>query len=329
MLKLFKAATLKAPAPVAPWDNFSPSDFLLVVKGAPEVLLPRCKFTLDPQGGEPIPLSQDVIERITGVQEAWARDGQRVLLLARRVVREDEISRDADPLSEEYGELVEALREDLVIVGMVGLIDPLRPSIPEVVKTCRRAGIRFFIVTGKRHCSSFATRHLKIRFNVGDHPTTSVAIASRAGIVTDVNHIHCFADLSSAKAETLKSVVITGPELERLEPDQVERLCKYEEIVFARTTPEQKLRIVNEFKKRGCVVAMTGDGVNDAPSLKAADCELLLAAHVAMLILLHCMHRRRYRNGGRIGRCQRSCGYGFAGRLLGDHRWAQVRSAGV
>ena len=161
MLKLFKAATLKAPAPVAPWDNFSPSDFLLVVKGAPEVLLPRCKFTLDPQGGEPIPLSQDVIERITGVQEAWARDGQRVLLLARRVVREDEISREADPLSEEYGELVEALREDLIIVGMVGLIDPLRPSIPEVVKTCRRAGIRFFIVTGKHRRDLFVARCAK------------------------------------------------------------------------------------------------------------------------------------------------------------------------
>ena len=67
--------------------------------------------------------------------------------------------------------------------------------------------------------------------------------------------------------------MITGPELDGLDPAQVERLCTYEEIVFARTTPEQKLRIVNEFKRRGCVVAMTGDGVNDAPSLKAADCE--------------------------------------------------------
>lgn len=72
---------------------------------------------------------------------------------------------------------------------------------------------------------------------------------------------------------TRKSIAMTGAELEDLSGIQVDELCKYGEIVFARTTPEQKLRIVREFKRRGFVVAMTGDGVNDAPSLKAADCE--------------------------------------------------------
>ena len=69
--------------------------------------------------------------------------------------------------------------------------------------------------------------------------------------------------------------MITGSELDQLNSIQVDQLCKYEEIVFARTTPEQKLRIVHEFKRRSCVVAMTGDGVNDAPSLKAADCSFI------------------------------------------------------
>ena len=124
-------------------------DFLLTVKGAPEVLIPRCKFVSNPSGGEPIPLSAPVLERVTRVQEQWARDGQRVLLLARRVVKADEIPKGADPQSDEFGELVESFRDNLIIVGLVGLIDPLKPSIPDVVKTCRKAGIRFFVVTGR------------------------------------------------------------------------------------------------------------------------------------------------------------------------------------
>ncbi|TBU35112.1 sodium-potassium ATPase [Dichomitus squalens] len=271
MLKLCQSALDKSPAPIAPWDNFARSDFLLLVKGAPEVLFPRCKLVVNPAGGFPIPLSAPVSERIKRVQEQWARDGQRVLLLARRVVREDEIPKGADPQSEEFAELVESLRDNLIIVGLLGLIDPLKPSIPDVVKTCRKAGIRFFVVTG-------------------DHPTTSVAIAAQAGIITNVDRIHHVADLPTGSDEGIsaknsegkeenhisKSIVVTGPELEILNAAQVERLCTYEEIVFARTTPEQKLRIVHEFKQRKCVVAMTGDGVNDAPSLKAADCGIAM-----------------------------------------------------
>ncbi|EJF58252.1 sodium-potassium ATPase [Dichomitus squalens LYAD-421 SS1] len=280
MLKLLETTLPNPPTPIAPWDHFAPADSLLVVKGAPEVLLPRCKYALDPKGGEPIPLSPPVLERLTRVQEQWARDGQRVLLLARRVVRADEIPKSADPLSEEFGELVETLRDNLIVVGLVGLVDPLKPGIADVVKTCREAGIRFFIVTG-------------------DHPTTSVAIAARAGIITNVGGMHGFADLpkegrvsslgSDEKANvdvdigvdgavdvTNQGIVITGPELDQLDAAQVDQLCKYQEIVFARTTPEQKLRIVNEFKRRECIVAMTGDGVNDAPSLKAADCGIAM-----------------------------------------------------
>ena len=140
--------------------------------------------------------------------------------------------------------------------------------------------------------------------NLGDHPTTSIAIAAQAGIISHVDRIHSAADLSAEPKEEIQpndcsssmvgnevpkvtrdSIVITGPELEKLDDTQVEHLCEYQEIVFARTTPEQKLRIVHEFKKRRCVVAMTGDGVNDAPSLKAADCEWIFSArrHVHLI----------------------------------------------
>ncbi|PIL32102.1 transporter [Ganoderma sinense ZZ0214-1] len=276
MLKLCQSTVSERPAPLASWDDFSTLDFLLTVKGAPEVLIPRCKSVLNPEGGEPIPLSAQVLERVTRVQEQWARDGQRVLLLARRVVKADEVPKGADWQCDEFGELVESFRDNLIIVGLVGLIDPLKPSIPDVVKTCRKAGIRFFVVTG-------------------DHPTTSVAIAAQAGIITQVDRIHSVEDLPTEPKEeaqpldysssmvgndvakiTRQSIVISGTELEKLDEVQVERLCEYQEIVFARTTPEQKLRIVHEFKKRQCVVAMTGDGVNDAPSLKAADCGIAM-----------------------------------------------------
>lgn len=91
---------------------------------------------------------------------------------------------------------------------------------------------------------------------------------------------------------TYSALVLTGSELEMLTVEQIDRLCSYDEIVFARTTPEQKLRIVNDFQDRGNIVAVTGDGVNDAPSLKAAHCGIAMgqgsdvAREAADLILL-------------------------------------------
>lgn len=271
-------------APLAPWDEFTPTSFLLTSKGAPEILLPRCSFVLDPEGGAPIPINTSICEKICAIQERWAENGQRVLLLARRIIK-GECLTHVDPHSEEFSALIEEYHRDLVIVGLVGLIDPLKPDIKDTVKICRRAGIRFFIITG-------------------DHPTTAVSIAGQAGIITDTSTVHHASDLVApldskmlsydpdSDDRRLKGIVVTGSELQTLKPAQVEQLCQYEEIVFARTTPEQKLRIVNDFKSRGNVVAVTGDGVNDAPSLKAADCGIAMgqgsdvAREAADLVLL-------------------------------------------
>ncbi|TFK33627.1 sodium-potassium ATPase [Crucibulum laeve] len=272
--------------PLTRWDHLSPSFFLLTVKGAPDVLLSRCSSIVSPKGGTPIPITSAVRDRILAVQERWARGGQRVLLLARRIVNEDEMPKNIDRHSDEFASLVEEWNDDLSIVGLIGLIDPLKPDIKHTVSVCRGAGIRFFIVTG-------------------DHPTTAVAIAGHAGIITNTSLVHHVSDLDpdlsdeklrhlspESDEHPLKSIVLTGSELIRLNPTQMEQLCKYEEIVFARTTPEQKLRIVNEFKGRGNVVAVTGDGVNDAPSLKAADCGIAMgqgsdvAKEAADMILL-------------------------------------------
>lgn len=130
-----------------------------------------------------------------------------------------------------------------------------------------------------------------------------MSIATQAGIITDPSTIHNLhnldekaqiedSDVSVQGSGKFSSIVLTGPELELLTVPQIDRLCTYDEIVFARTTPEQKLKIVNDFQDRGSVVAVTGDGVNDAPSLKAAHCGIAMgqgsdvAREAADLILL-------------------------------------------
>lgn len=133
----------------------------------------------------------------------------------------------------------------------------------------------------------------------GDHPATAVAIAAQAGIISNPTAVHHASDLldppaapdteNGEKEENgviatrdqgdnapPQSIVITGAELEKLTPEQEDTLCSYQEIVFARTTPEQKLRIVRSMQARGGVVAVTGDGVNDAPALRAADCGIAM-----------------------------------------------------
>ncbi|KAF8987235.1 sodium-potassium ATPase [Cyathus striatus] len=259
-------------APLASWDKFSKNDFLLTVKGAPEVLMHRCTFAINPSGGPPIPMTTEIQERISAVQEEWAGSGKRVLLLARKVIPEVELPSLDDKFTDDFIDAVEAHNDGLVFVGLAGLIDPLKPDIKRTVQICRGAGIRFFVVTG-------------------DHPTTAVAIARNAGIITTPK-IHHAQDLLKPSLSDLRSIVLTGKELQTLTETQFDQLYKYEEIVFARTTPEQKLQIVNEFKKRESVVAVTGDGVNDAPSLKAADCGIAMgngsdvAKEAADMILL-------------------------------------------
>jgi sodium/potassium-transporting ATPase subunit alpha len=149
-------------------------------------------------------------------------------------------------------------------------------------RICRGAGIRFFVVTG-------------------DHPATAVAIAAQAGIISNPAAVHHASDLLESPTTPeekendekgdelathqppsgngpLQGIVITGAELETLTPEQEDVLCAYQEIVFARTTPEQKLRIVRSMQARGGVVGVTGDGVNDAPALRAADCGIAMGS---------------------------------------------------
>ena len=183
---LSPAVPLDGPviAPLASWDNYTRSSFLLSVKGAPEVLMPRCSHVLDPSGGPPIAITASVHESITNVQENWSRAGQRVLLLARRIVNDKWLENETDRNSQEFAEVVEEYNRDLIIVGLVGLIDPLKPDIKHTVRfvyfssivlyssdltifyfsVCRGAGIRFFIVTGTSRLPLFTFNNLSVHY---------------------------------------------------------------------------------------------------------------------------------------------------------------------
>ncbi|MBI2752130.1 MAG: cation-transporting P-type ATPase [Betaproteobacteria bacterium] len=124
---------------------------------------------------------------------------------------------------------------DLVLAGLVGLEDPPRAEVPGAVRTCRDAGIRVIMVTG-------------------DHPSTALSVARATGLVTGP-----------------AAQVMTGDELAHLSDTQLQLELDAPEILFARVSAEQKLRLVEALQAKGCVVAVTGDGVNDAPALRRAD----------------------------------------------------------
>ncbi|HYE34258.1 cation-transporting P-type ATPase [Methylocaldum sp.] len=129
----------------------------------------------------------------------------------------------------------DSLEEDLTLTGLVGLEDPPRPEVPRAIEKCLQAGIKVIMVTG-------------------DHPHTAKAIAREIGLLRG-NHPY----------------VITGSDLRRLSNTQLQLALDKEEIIFARLGADQKMRIVEALKRKRHVVAVTGDGVNDAPALKAAD----------------------------------------------------------
>lgn len=123
--------------------------------------------------------------------------------------------------------------EDLIFAGLVGLVDPPREAVPDAIKTCHAAGIRVIMVTG-------------------DHPQTACALAREIGLAQD-------------------PVVLTGDRLRQLSDAGLQLILDAPELIFARTAADQKMRIVQALQHRGEVVAVTGDGVNDAPALKCAD----------------------------------------------------------
>ncbi len=194
--------------------------FVQYTKGAPDEVLKRCTGCME--NGQIVPMTKEKRAQILTANKAMADKALRVLAAAKRVYAEKPA--DNSP---------EALEQELVFVGLTGMIDPVRPEVKAAIEECRAAGIRPVMITG-------------------DHKDTAVAIAKELGIITDA------------------SEAITGAELDAISDEDIcEFVKKYG--VYARVQPEHKVRIVNAWKANGAITAMTGDGVNDAPSIKSAD----------------------------------------------------------
>ncbi len=194
--------------------------YIVYTKGGIDELLKRCtSYEINNEVNTNI---KDYINKIREKNEEMAKEALRVLGCAYKEI-------DHIPSKEE----METIENDLIFIGMVGMIDPPREEAKVAVEKCKTAGIKVVMITG-------------------DHKITATAIAKKLGILENENE------------------AITGIELEQMTDEELEKnVRKYS--VYARVSPEHKVRIVKAWQKNGEVVAMTGDGVNDSPALKKAD----------------------------------------------------------
>ena len=198
----------------------SEGGYIQYTKGAPDEILKHCNQIL--KNNERVKISKEDLEEIIKSNKEMADNALRVLCGAMRI---------HENLPESYTS--EYLENDLIFIGLVGMIDPIREEVKDAIKECNLAGIRPIMITG-------------------DHQDTAVAIGKELGIIED------------------KSESITGAMLNEISDEDFEKdIERYS--VYARVQPEHKVRIVNTWRKKSKVSAMTGDGVNDAPAITNAD----------------------------------------------------------
>merc|ERR1712209_306267 len=227
--------------------------YLMVMKGAPERILERCStIVID---GTERPLTQDWKNAFETAYMQLGGLGERVLGFCDFMLPADKYPKGYpfDPDEENFP--LSGLR----FVGLMSMIDPPRAAVPDAVLKCRSAGIKVIMVTG-------------------DHPITAKAIARSVGIISDGTET--VEDIATRKGIPVEEVnprealaaVVHGGEIKDLSEKALDEILMYHtEIVFARTSPQQKLIIVEGCQRMGAIVAVTGDGVNDSPALKKAD----------------------------------------------------------
>merc|ERR1712168_1259667 len=246
-------STNKFQVSVHEQEDKSDSRYLLVMKGAPERILQRCtSIVID---GTERPMTQEWKDAFESAYMELGGLGERVLGFCDFMLPEDKYPRGYpfDPDEENFP--LEGLR----FVGLMSMIDPPRAAVPDAVVKCRSAGIKVIMVTG-------------------DHPITAKAIARSVGIISDgqetVEDIAARKGIpvSEVNPREARAAVVHGGEIKDMDDKHMDEiLMNHTEIVFARTSPQQKLIIVEGCQRMGAIVAVTGDGVNDSPALKKAD----------------------------------------------------------
>eukprot|EP01029_Cantina_marsupialis_P021357 TRINITY_DN50_c0_g7_i1.p1 TRINITY_DN50_c0_g7~~TRINITY_DN50_c0_g7_i1.p1 ORF type:complete len:1297 (-),score=480.05 TRINITY_DN50_c0_g7_i1:226-4116(-) len=248
---------------------------VLVMKGAPERIISRCSHVL--MNGEEVELTEELKNEIEEKQMTLQAEGRRVLGFCEKELP-DEYTPDYEfnidtrnfPMGEasieQAGDIVPDNKQlqKLTFIGLAALIDPPRVQVPPAVSKCKTAGIKVVMVTG-------------------DHPVTAKAIAKEVGIIWGKTSDDIIADNKKAGAEDpshpdyvdpclAPAIVVAGKEFSvDTAKETWDYYLDHTQIVFARTSPQQKLLIVENCQERGEIVAVTGDGVNDSPALKKAD----------------------------------------------------------
>lgn len=229
---------------------------LLVMKGAPERIVTRCGTARTKDGEKE--MDAEKVAKFESLNEELGRKGERVLGFASKKLSKEEFPHGFKFNAGESAGDENFPTNGLCFVGLVALIDPPRPAVPGAVLTCRSAGIKVIMVTG-------------------DHPITAAAIARQVNIIKDHKTrdeiaIERGIPVDQVDPADAKAIAVKGQELIGMPDETLDAiLANHEEVVFARTSPQQKLIIVQACQRAGMVVAVTGDGVNDSPALKKAD----------------------------------------------------------